>query len=98
VLVLILISSAGVICWPALLLRARRIAPVRLRPVVSWLSTGTFLFLCDGLVSTLAIQLHWTLHHSAVGVAAFLLPVGTLACLGIGAVTGWRRRFRQPRA
>lgn len=87
----VFLAIAGVMSWAGLLVGAQLKAPVQLRPVARWVGTGGLLVICGVLLSEIAIQQHWTLHHSALGVAAFLLPVSGLACLGIAAIT-WRRR------
>ena len=90
----VLIAIVGVISWAGFLISAQLKAPVQLRPVTRWIATGGLLVMCGVLLSEIANQQRWTLHHSALGVAAFLLPVSGLACLGMGAVT-WRRRHRR---
>lgn len=87
----VLFAIVGVICWAGLLLTTRRRAPFQLRPVYRWIGTGGLLVACGILLAEIASQRHWTLHHSALGVAVFLLPAAGLACLGMAAVT-WRRR------
>jgi hypothetical protein len=90
--VFVLFAIVGVIGWAGFLVTAMRRAPFRLQPVCRWIGTGGLLVACGVLVAEIASQRRWTLHHSALGVAAFLLPVAGLACLAIAAVT-WRRGY-----
>jgi hypothetical protein len=89
---LFLFATVGLIGWPVvLLLPVRRRVPVRLRSVIRWIALAQVLIQSGVVLSTTASQHHWTLHHSALGVIALLLPVAGLACLAMAAVS-WRRR------
>jgi hypothetical protein len=89
--VFVLIAIIGVISWTGFLVVLRLKAPAELRPVAGWVATAGLLVTGGVSLAELADQQHWTLHHSALGVAAFLLPVSGLACLGMAAAT-WHRR------
>jgi hypothetical protein len=60
-----------------------------------WLAVGGVLLAAQGLLTQTAMEHHWTLHHSALGVAVFLLPVAGLACI---AVSLWRLQAHRQRA
>jgi hypothetical protein len=81
----------GFIGWAGFLITAQFKAPVRLRSAIRWIAIAGLLLELGVTLSMIADQRHWTLHHSALGVTAFLLPVASLACLAIAAAA-WRRQ------
>jgi protein-S-isoprenylcysteine O-methyltransferase Ste14 len=90
VIYLIVASFVG---WAAFLIQARRKAPPRYQKPAVWIAIAGLVIESGVLLSTIAEQHHWTLHHSVLGVTAFLLPVAGLGCLVIAALK-WRRHGR----
>jgi hypothetical protein len=92
---LFLFAVIALIGWAVvLLLPARRRLSVRQRMVMRWIALAQVLIESGVVLSATANQRHWTLHHSALGAIALLLPVAGLACL-VMAVVSWRRRPRR---
>jgi hypothetical protein len=90
---MIYVIVASLVGWAAFLSRALRKAPPRYRRPAVWAAVAWLLIESGVLLSTIAEQRHWTLHHSQLGVAAFLLPAAGLACSAIGALA-WRQARR----
>jgi hypothetical protein len=94
---LILIAAVALIAWAGLLLAAQVRVHMQLRSVIRWIAMAWLLVESGVLLSMIASQRHWTLHHTTLGAIAFLLPVAGLPCVVMAAVS-WRRRTAQRRA
>ena len=81
----------SLVLWVGLLLTAQLRMPIERRSVTRWIALAWVLIESGVVLSMIASQRHWTLHHSALGAIAFLLPVAGLACVAMVAVS-WRRR------
>jgi hypothetical protein len=86
----IYVIVASLVGWAAFLSLARRKAPPRYRRLAVWVGAAWLCLESGVLLSTVAQQRHWTLHHSVLGVAALLLPVAGMACVAIAALA-WRQ-------
>jgi hypothetical protein len=94
---LIWIAMASLVGWVGFLVMAQFRAPTQLRSFIRWIAIAWLLIEAGVVLSMIASQRHWTLHHTALGVIGFLLPVLALACLAMGAVS-WRRWAGRRRA
>ena len=88
---------ASGVCWVGFLVMARFRAPVQRRLAFRWIGIAGVLVESGIVLSMIASQRHWTLHHTALGVIGFLLPVGALASLARAAIA-WRHRPDRRRA
>jgi fermentation-respiration switch protein FrsA (DUF1100 family) len=85
------IGFAGILVWP------HHKAPVDRRRVLRWVASGGLLFSSSNLLSQIASQQDWTLHHSALGAAVLLMDLAVLPCLAkaLFSLWRWRRRARR---
>jgi hypothetical protein len=92
---LFLFAVIMLIVWIGLLLLTHYKVPVERRLVAMWIARGGLLLASGQLLVQIASQRHWTLHHSALGVAGLLLSVAGVVCSANAAVSAWSRTHRQ---
>ena len=92
---MLLFTVIMLIVWVGLLLLTHFKVPIQRRSIPRWIATGGLLLASAQVLGQIASQQHWTVHHSALGVARLVLDVAGLACATTAAVSAWRRTRRQ---
>ncbi len=92
---LFLFSVIMLMVWVGILLTTRYKVPAQRRSIPTWIATGGLLVASQLFLLQIASQQHWTVHHSVLGVAWFLLAIAGAVCFVTATVLAWRRIRRQ---